>query len=63
VKLVNSTLAALRAVRVNKLRSVLTIVRTENSNPEIMMVKPAQDGVRTYETGSLNRPKIRRIFV
>ena len=27
------------------------------------MVKPAQDGVRTYETGSLNRPRIRRSFV
>ncbi len=38
-------------------------VCTENSNPEVMMVKPAQDGVRTYETGSLNRPRIRRIFV
>src|SRR5882672_2052830 len=38
-------------------------VCTENSNPEVMMVKPAQDGVRTYETGSLNPPRIRRIFV
>src|SRR5437879_1572331 len=27
------------------------------------MVKSAQDGVRTYETGSLNRSRIRRIFV
>src|ERR1700730_17452341 len=27
------------------------------------MVKSAQDGVRTDETGSLNRPRIRRIFV
>src|SRR3981081_2063253 len=26
-----------------------TTVCTENSNPEVMMVKPAQDGVRTYE--------------
>jgi len=40
-----------------------SLVCTENSNPEVMMVKPAQDGVRTYETGSLNPPRIRGIFV
>jgi len=33
------------------------------SNPRVVMVKSAQDGVRTDETGSLNRPRIRRIFV
>jgi hypothetical protein len=27
------------------------------------MVKSTQDGVRTYETGSLNRPRNRRIVV
>jgi integrase len=32
-------------------------------NPTIVVMKSAQDGVRTYETGSLNRPRIRRIFV
>jgi hypothetical protein len=40
-----------------------TPVCTENSNPRVVMVKSAQDSVRTYETGSLNRPRIRRIFV
>ncbi len=38
-------------------------VCTEKLNPRVAMVKSAQDGVRTYETGSLNRPRIRRIFV
>jgi hypothetical protein len=38
-------------------------VGTEKLNPRVVMVKSAQDGVRTYETGSLNRPRIRRIFV
>jgi hypothetical protein len=39
------------------------LVCTEKSNPRVVMVKSAQDGVRTDETGSLNRPRIRRIFV
>ena len=39
------------------------LVCTEKLNPRVVMVKSAQDGVRTYETGSLNRPRIRRIFV
>ena len=38
-------------------------VGTEKLNPRVVMVKSAQDGVRTYGTGSLNRPRIRRIFV
>jgi hypothetical protein len=38
-------------------------VCTEKLNPRVVMVKSAQDGVRTYETGSLNRPRSRRIFV
>jgi hypothetical protein len=42
---------------------ILAAVCTEKSNPRVVMVKSAQDGVRTYETGSLNRPRIRRIFV
>jgi hypothetical protein len=32
-------------------------------NPKVLMMKPAQDGVRNYGAGSLNRPRIRRIFV
>jgi hypothetical protein len=31
--------------------------------PRVVMVKSGQDGVRAYGTGSLNRPRIRRIFV
>jgi hypothetical protein len=38
-------------------------VCTEKLNPRVVMVKSGQDGVRTYATGSLNRPRIRRIFV
>jgi hypothetical protein len=38
-------------------------VCTEKSNPRVVMVKSTQDGVRTYETGSRNRPRNRRIFV
>jgi hypothetical protein len=40
-----------------------TAVCAEKLNPRVVMVKSAQDGVRTYETGSLNRPRIWRIFV
>jgi hypothetical protein len=32
-------------------------------NPAIVVMKCGQDSVRTYGTGSLNRPRIRRIFV
>jgi hypothetical protein len=38
-------------------------VCTGKLNPRVAMVKSGQDGVRTYGTGSLNRPRIRRIFV
>ena len=38
-------------------------VCTEKLNPRVVMVKSGQDGVRAYGTGSLNRPRIRRIFV
>jgi CPA1 family monovalent cation:H+ antiporter len=38
-------------------------VCTENSNPDVVMVKSAQNGVRTYEAGSLNRTRDRRILV
>ena len=41
----------------------LVVVCTEKLNPRVVMVKSGQDGVRTYGTGSLNRPRIRRIFV
>jgi hypothetical protein len=46
-----------------RLEAENAVVCTENSNPRVVMVKSAQDGVRTDETGSLNRPRIRRIFV
>ena len=32
-------------------------------NPNILMMKSAQDGVRTYDAGSLNRTRDRRILV
>src|ERR1700687_4437097 len=38
-------------------------VCTENLNPDVVMMKSAQDSVRTYDAGSLNRPRNRRIFV
>jgi hypothetical protein len=41
----------------------MVAVCTEKSTPRVVMVKSAQDGVRTYEAGSLNRPRNRRIFV
>jgi hypothetical protein len=37
-------------------------VCTENLNPNVLMMKSAQDSVRTYDAGSLYRPKNRRIF-
>ena len=39
-----------------KMRSFLMTTKgvcTENSNPDVVMVKSAQNGVRTYEAGSL----------
>jgi len=38
-------------------------VRTENSNPDVMMVKPAEDRVRTNDSDLLDRTKNRRILV
>jgi hypothetical protein len=38
-------------------------VCTENSNPDVMMVKPAEDRVRTNDSHPLNRTKNRRILV
>src|SRR4030081_2811815 len=38
-------------------------VCTENLNPNVLMMKSAQDSVRTYHAGSLYRPRNRRIFV
>src|SRR5271167_245381 len=38
-------------------------VCTENSNPYVMMVKPAEDRVRTNDSDPLNRAKNRRILV
>jgi hypothetical protein len=43
--------------------AVRLAVRTEDSNPDVVMVKSAQNGVRTYEAGSLNRTRDRRILV
>src|ERR1700681_1378285 len=39
------------------------LVCTENLNPNVLMMKSAQDSVRTYHAGSLYRPRNRRIFV
>jgi hypothetical protein len=38
-------------------------VRTENSNPDVMMVKPTEDRVGTNDSDLLNRTKTRRILV
>ena len=32
-------------------------------NPNVLMMKPAQDGVRNYGGGSLNRTRDRRVFI
>src|SRR6202140_1612392 len=42
---------------------VLAVVWTENLNPNVLMMKSAQESVRTYHAGSLYRPRNRRIFV
>ena len=39
------------------------VVCTENLNPKVLMMKSAQDSVRTYDAELLNRPRNRRIFV
>jgi hypothetical protein len=38
-------------------------VCTENSNPDVMTVKPAEDRVRTNDSDPLNRTKNRCILV
>jgi len=38
-------------------------VCTKNSSPVVMMVKPAEDRVRTNDSGLLNRTKIGASFV
>jgi hypothetical protein len=40
-----------------------TAVCTENLNPNVEVMKSAQDSVRTYDAGSLNRTRDRRILV
>jgi hypothetical protein len=45
----------------SQVKKAIAVLKT--FNPTIVVMKSAQDGVRTYETGSLNRPRIRRIFV
>jgi len=42
---------------------ILPPVCTENSNPDVMMVKPAEDRVRTNDSDLLDRTKNRRILV
>jgi putative transposase len=44
-------------------RVTQTRVCTENSNPDVMMVKPAEDRARTNDSDLLDRTKIRRILV
>src|SRR5246127_4600579 len=44
-------------------RCCLHTVCTKNLNPSVLMMKSAQDSVRTYDAGSLNRTRNRRIFV
>src|ERR1019366_1715845 len=38
-------------------------VCTENSNSDVVMVKPAEDGLRTNDSGLMNRTRNRRILV
>ena len=38
-------------------------VCTEKLNPSVAVMKSAEEGVGTYNAGSLNRPRDRRIFV
>jgi hypothetical protein len=38
-------------------------VCTENLNPNVVVMKSAQAGVRTYDAESLNRTRDRRILV
>jgi hypothetical protein len=38
-------------------------VCTEKLNPSVAVMKSAEEGVGTYDAGSLNRPRDRRIFV
>src|ERR1700730_16167288 len=38
-------------------------VCTENLNPNVAVMKSAQDGVRTYDAGSLDQTRDRRILV
>jgi hypothetical protein len=42
---------------------ILPLVCTENSNPDVVMMKPAEDRVRTNDSGRLNRTRNRRILV
>jgi hypothetical protein len=48
-----------KRLRCNAEQTRLCVPKTLNP---AMVMKSAQDGVRTYETGSLNRPRIGRIF-
>src|ERR1700730_9438073 len=38
-------------------------VCTENLNPNVVVMRSAQDGVRTYDAGSLDQTRDRRILV
>jgi hypothetical protein len=43
--------------------SILPACVYRKLNPSVLMMKSAQDGVRTYDAGSLNRTRDRRILV
>jgi hypothetical protein len=55
----NETIAAEKMRR----KPIVTIVCTENSNPNVVVMKSAKDGVRFDASGRLNRARDRRIFV
>ncbi len=43
--------------RMRQLTPAMPPVCTENLNPNVLMMKSAQDSVRTYDAGSLYRPR------
>jgi hypothetical protein len=44
-------------------RKVIAVVRTENLNPGVVMMKSAEYRVRTDDSSALNRARDRRIFI
>ena len=43
--------------------ATFAVVCTENLNPDVMVMKPAKDGVRFDASGPLNRARDRCIFI